>query len=192
MPMKIIMSYLLILFLFVNLMTTSKAQTANNDYQSWLIMTTPNENPTEGVMNSTSDSSLTFHYQNKKQAESISITRIDEMQFRKKNAVGYGIAYGAIPGFFLGFLIGYLQGDDPSPSFKNSNALGATIQIVASPYTRFSALEKAIFGGIIGIVPTGIIGGLVGSASIRFPIYGNQRLYNRYRETMKRYSTSGN
>ena len=101
------------------------------------------------------------------QTKVINCSQIDVISVRHKNL---GALYGALGGLLAGAIIGYAQGDD-TPGIMS-----------------FTATDKAILGGFLGVLPGTLIGGLIGSIKIKIPINGNFENFNKKKELLKKYS----
>lgn len=115
------------------------------------------------------DSSISVMDKRNFKTKSIMIKDINELHFRKRNNELNGLLCGAFVGFAIGATIGYSQGD------TKGGLLNSTAE------------EKAIFGGLIWSLPVGIIGGLIGSATKKNKINGNQNNYNAKKAKLEKY-----
>lgn len=105
----------------------------------------------------------------------VSVVEIDQLQFRRKGAVGKGILIGAISGAATGALLAVLEGDG-----KPSNNSGFTIQ--------FSPEALALTGMVVGAVPGAVIGGIIGGSKVKIPIGGSQENYLQVRDGLLQYT----
>jgi len=105
----------------------------------------------------------------------LNVSRIREIQFRRKGSVGIGIGTGLLLGGIIGGIIGSASDSpDPPHAFIHTNGI-------------ITAL-----GALIGIASGSIIGGIIGSASKKIPIHGNMKTYRNKRLEMMNYSVTGN
>ena len=95
------------------------------------------------------------------------INNIDLIEARKKNRLTKGVVLGAVSGFVVGGIIGLARGSDED----------------------FTAGEKAMRGGVTLAIPGALIGLLVGSIKVSFPIEGSIINYNNQRKKLQKYST---
>ncbi|MBK7095641.1 MAG: hypothetical protein IPH57_11530 [Saprospiraceae bacterium] len=111
------------------------------------------------------DSSIIIMEKKDFKNKTIMINDIEFLRFRKKNNDSKGFLYRALVGFALGAIIGPLGEDDlPIPLL-------------------------AMAGGIALALPGTMIGGMIGSATIKIKINGNQNNYNAKKKNWKSIST---
>jgi len=134
-----------------------------------------NESKHKGYLTNLEDSTIMLQNINT-QFESILIEDIHRIDIIvKKDLSGPGLILGAAIGALPGILIFSIRD-------KEAQGLDAIL----------GGLARLIFGPVI-MVAGGIIGGVVGFAAgkgavVQIPINGNQKLYNKQKEKLKKYS----
>ena len=145
-----------------------------NKYKVWITLT---DEPFEvdGILYQLKDSSLlvsnyktysNFIIDNNPTIE-LYINNIELIETRKRSRLAKGIIIGAASGFAVGGLIGLARGDD----------------------AESSGGEKAIKGGVSLAIPGALIGMLVGSVKVSFPIEGSLSNYKSHNKKLQKYST---
>ena len=145
--------------------TTDQKKPVN--YQAWV--TSFHEFSTPCYLSSLEDSIIGFYTIAINETMYFRIDEIHTLEFRKKGNVGTGAIFGAITGFLVGGIIGIAQGDDPPGIFS------------------FSASTKGLVLGAVSILPGALIGGIIGTAKVKIPIYGSQKNYNAQRAQLEKY-----
>lgn len=143
---------------------TNSKKPAN--YYTW-VKSMDNSYSKVGYLTEINDSSISIMEKKDFKNKTIMIKDIKKLHFRKSNSESKGFLYGALAGFALGAIIGTLGEDDSFP-----------IPLLA------------LAGGITLAVPGTLIGGLIGSAKVNFPINGNQNNYNMQRAKLEKYKYS--
>ena len=146
----------------------------NNKYKVWLsLIDKPYE--VNGVLYELKDSTILlsnyktyseFIIDNNPTIE-LGISNIDLIEVRKKNRLAKGIVLGAVSGFAVGSLIGLARGDD----------------------AESSGGEKAVKGGLSLAIPGALVGMLIGSVKISFPIEGSLLNFKSHKKELLKYST---
>ena len=91
---------------------------------------------------------------------------------RREGNVTKGVLIGATAGILAGVIIGLVSEPDVSNSFGT-----------------FDAPElRALGGGILGVLPGTLIGGMIGSIKIKIPINGSINNFNKKKEQFRKYS----
>ena len=173
--MKHLSAITLLLLCCLNVTQAQDYGKKSNKYKTWITLT---EEPFEvnGILYELRDSTLLMSNY-KTYAEFIvdesptielNIGNIELIETRKRSRLGTGILIGTASGFALGGLIGLARGDDSDSS----------------------AGEKAIKGGISLAIPGALIGMLVGSIKVSFPIDGSLANYKNKKKELRKYSTN--
>ncbi len=96
---------------------------------------------------------------------------INKMTVARKGGTGRGAMIGSISGILVGVITGFISGDDKLVP-PEENFLGLPNMF------KYTAGEKAVFGGAVGFISGGIIGGIIGSISKKFFIKGNKKNFD--------------
>ncbi|TRZ75218.1 MAG: hypothetical protein D4R97_02905 [Bacteroidetes bacterium] len=194
------------LFMFYTLQAQNDSTVIKDVYRIW---TTPTEKarakpwgmPTEkgrvtqGVLFEVKDSSLLIsdkYKQKNYDPEKITISKVDArsidvVKFRKKGSAGMGILIGAISGLVVGGAMDLIIYSSWKNKEINSLENGLKYFFVDTP--QFIAG----IAGSIGILGAGIgIGGAIGSATIKIPIKGSQKLFDKNKSLLNDYSIKQN
>jgi hypothetical protein len=152
-------------------------------FLSWIYLK-DNPQPLKGVILETNDSTIqfissAFLVKNKAvspyTSETIPVSGIDKIKFRKKGSVGRGMIVGALGGVMAGAITGFIEGDD-----------------VCEPGSwcifQFSAGDKAVIYGTLLAVPGTALGAILGSSRNTVYINGGQSLYFNSRNELKAYA----
>ncbi len=91
---------------------------------------------------------------------------IEKMKIRKYGSLGRGIGYGALIGAGFGAIVGLVTYQKPAPGNGWFSSLD------------FGPGFNALGGAILGILPGLIIGGIIGSKTMKFNIHGNKERFN--------------
>ncbi len=176
---------ILILFLLFNSASGQSTTTESNIYNSWLLINSQNSGTPmvyQGFLYSVNDSSFTMRGKNISGTttndlfDNIKIENIQEVQFRKKGAIGRGTIYGSLGGLLLGGILSFTlieNGDDSNPLLSEKEANQATRIILTSSLTYV--------GCGIGI--------LIGTKKTKIPINGSYSIYNNQRSNIEQYIT---
>jgi hypothetical protein len=95
--------------------------------------------------------------------------RLIKIRAKEKAGKGFMFTLGATGGALIGAIIGYSLGNDP----------------YAGGYT---AGDKAILGGMIGLLPGGLIGIQFGASKKKIPVIGSIYNFNLSKELLRIYS----
>lgn len=163
--------------LILSNLISGQAQDLGKDYNKYKVWVTLTDEPFEvnGILYELKDSTLLlsnyktyakFIVDNNPTIE-LNIDKIELIETRKRNRLAKGIIIGTASGFVIGGLIGLARGDD------EDNSAG----------------EKAIKGGVSLAIPGALIGLLVGSVKVSFPIEGSLSKYKSHNKKLQKYST---
>lgn len=172
--MKFISAVTLFILCCIN---SGHSQDLGKDYNKYKVWVTLTDEPFEvnGILYELKDSTLLlsnyktydkFIVDNNPTIE-LHIDKIDLIEARKRNRLSKSIIIGTASGFAIGGLIGLAKGDDADNS----------------------AGEKAIKGGVSLAIPGALIGLLVGSVKVSFPIEGSLTNYKSHNKKLQKYST---
>lgn len=180
------MKIVLIMFAFCFLSFKADAQTVIDPkvrYFSWIYLKN-NPQPLKGVILKTNDSTIQFISEvflvknnavEPYTSETIPISDIEKIRFRKKGSVGRGMLIGGLSGIMAGAITGFVEGDD-----------------VCEPGTwclfQFSAGDKAQIYATVLTIPGTAVGAILGSIRGNIHIGGDQNLYFNSRNKLKEYA----
>ena len=139
-----------------------------NPYKVWVVLD-ENRTPIQGYLTQLKSSSLvvkTFPNRSKTNPSivELGIQRVEVLKFRRKGKIGRGALTGAFAGLLAGFVVGTSSSD-------------------------FMPATAGLLVGGAGAAAGGIIGTIVGSVRVSIPIRGNQRLYQKRRDELKKYQS---
>jgi len=164
------------LLILCNLIS-GQAQDLGKDYNKYKVWVTLADEPFEvnGILYELKDSTLLLsNYKtydkfivNNNPTIELHISNIELIEARKRNRLAKGIIIGTASGFAIGGIIGLARGDDEDSS----------------------AGEKAIKGGVSLAIPGALIGMLIGSVKVSFPIEGSLSNYKNHHKKLQKYST---
>lgn len=105
--------------------------------------------------------------------EVFSISGIETLKIRKKNADWIGAVIGGVAGFVMGGAAGYMQGDSPPGWFSTS------------------AEEKALISGTLFLFPGVLAGIIIGTNRKKYRFEGQQDLYEKRKDRLRKYEMKG-
>jgi hypothetical protein len=112
----------------------------------------------------------------------IRLDKVNYLEFKEKGKTGRGILLGGLAGFGLGAIIGYAT-YKPNPCPTSSSGFSICIDLGPG--------ANAMGGGILGIIPGLLIGGIVGSKKIQVPIQGSKKSIQAQKEEIQKYKFGG-
>ena len=101
----------------------------------------------------------------------IRLDNVNYLKFNEKGNAGRSASLGGVVGFGFGALVGYVT--TPSDS------------------SYFGPGANAIAGGLLGIIPGLLIGGIIGSKKIQVPIQGSNKSVQAQKEELRKYKFGG-
>ncbi|MBS3807488.1 MAG: hypothetical protein KGY60_08300 [Bacteroidales bacterium] len=139
-----------------------------NIYRVWVIWD-DNTPPIEGYLNQLKSSSVVVKTlpgsaEMNPSIVELRIHRVEVLKFRREGKVSKGALTGAFAGFLAGFIVGASSSD-------------------------FMPATAGLLVGGAGAATGSIIGTIVGSFRISVPIRGNQRMYQKRMDELKKYQS---
>ena len=142
----------------------------NKPYRAW-VYSLNGQGTRKGLIHQVKDSSIIILPEwNGAYLQEIDVRKIRNVKIQKKGRLGKSIAIGALSGLVAGIAIGIAAGDDNCGAF---------------PILCFSAEEKSAIYGTALATTGGLIGLVVGSMKISFPIHGRQKSYGMAKKDLQ-------
>jgi hypothetical protein len=146
-------------------------------YKTWITLGSGATK--QGLLYQTKDSSVVIANSLSNKGSSVIAVDLSELvatniyfiKARREGNVTKGVLIGATAGILAGVIIGLVSEPDVSNSFGT-----------------FVPEIRALGGGILGVLPGILIGGMISSVRIKIPINGSINKFNKEKEQLRKYS----